>query len=423
MAIDKQPPIRVVDAMPGTGKTTWMFKYMQENRLNKWIFVSPYLDEVGDGYSKGRIQKELPECGFKSPSDVPSKTASFLKLIEEGQNVAITHSLFTQFNPSIALKLRDKGYHIIIDETIDLVSFYEDFCKDDILTLRMAELVIVGDKGRLEWNHNKWPNYKGRDEPIKNLCDLGCLWLYGEDVLIQRIPPAILLACESVTILTYMFSSSMMRYWMDLNSLHYEYIHPEGIRPDSEIMSIVRDNINIILPPKGIQDMHYYKDSQGRERYRLGTFNSTWYQNTFQHNKEVFDKMRDSMVYICRTQMKGKVFWTTFKDYKDLLEGTGYKRARRNEDGNLLSPFVPKNMRASNEYRSYNNCLYTINIYPNGSIEGHLRSFGIDVDRDSFALSELIQFVFRGSIRQHLPMNLCILSDRMRGLFTEWLEE
>jgi hypothetical protein len=44
------------------------------------------------------------------------------------------------------------------------------------------------------------------------------------------------------------------------------------------------------------------------------------------------------------------------------------------------------------------------------------------VDSDMFALSEMIQFIWRGAIRQGKPMKVLILSERMRNLLIKWLE-
>ena len=42
---------------------------------------------------------------------------------------------------------------------------------------------------------------------------------------------------------------------------------------------------------------------------------------------------------------------------------------------------------------------------------------------DKFALSELVQFVFRSAIRNNKPIDVYIPSKRMRDLFEEWLKK
>jgi len=46
---------------------------------------------------------------------------------------------------------------------------------------------------------------------------------------------------------------------------------------------------------------------------------------------------------------------------------------------------------------------------------------GVEVDNDSFALSEMIQWVWRSGIRDHKPINIYIPSSRMRNLLKDWL--
>ena len=406
--------VRVVDAVCGTGKTTWIFNEMKLHPEKKWLFVSPYLDEAGDGTTKGRIQKELPELEFRSPSNTPSKRADFLRLAKKGANIAITHKLFTDFNVEVASVLRQQEYHLVIDETIDLVTFYDDIHHEDVKFLILAGMILCGQNGQLSWNDEKWAGYNGRDVRIKELCQLGCLWLYGDDVLIQRIPPTCLKACESTTILSYLFEGSLMHSWMQLNGIEWEYHYPEQMRNPSDIKQILRQKLHIVPRAKPITDLQ--RTSQGL--YKRSVFNSTWYQS---QTEDVFSCIKASIETTLKKQMpKGEVFWTTFKDYKPKLSGTGYTRAKKIR-GQLREPFVSKNMRASNEYRDCVNCIYTVNIYPHGSLDSHLRQFGVQLDRDLYALSELVQFIFRGSIREHNDMWVYILSERMQKLLEDWL--
>lgn len=408
--------IQVVDAICGAGKTTWVFDHMRQHPERKWLFVSPYLAEVGDEETKGRIQKELPKLNFKSPGS-GSKTEDFKRLAKKGFNIAISHKLFTGFNAEVAALLKENEYHIIVDEVIDMVGFYEDISHEDVQFLVLAGMVIVGEKGQLFWNNDKWPNYKGRDIKVKELCELGCLWIYGENVLIQRIPPACIKACQTVTILTYLFESSLMHCWMQLYEIDWSYLEPKELRSNKEIKQLIRDKLKLIEPSRAIKDMQ-------RTAYGApldSTFNVSWYQGA---KDEELTKVRKSVEVTLKEQMgPGPTFWTTFKDYEKKLAGVGYKRARKAPEGGLRKPFVSKNMRASNEYRDCTNCIYTINIYPHGSLDNHLKMFGINLDRELYALSEIVQFIFRGSIREHKQMDLYILSDRMRRIVKQWLDE
>lgn len=409
--------IKIVDAICGSGKTTWVFEHMRSQPEKRWLFVSPYLDEAGDSNTQGRIQRMLPELQFKSPSDSPSKTESFKRLASLGENIACTHSLFTRFTPEISDILRKQGYHLVIDETIDLVSFYEEdgITTDDIKILIKAGMILPDTDKKLVWNP-EYSSYNGRDNRIKQLCDLECLWLYGDDVLIQRIPPTAMKACQSVIVLTYMFEASLMYCWMQLNELAWEYYNPEGILPNSVIKKKIRQHLHIWPIPKNILEMQRTE----RGLYKHNIFNKGWYDNVA--TQEDFETVKSSIIYNLRCMSKGNVFWTTFKDYENTLSGKGYKNTK-NVGGKSRSPFIPKNIRASNEYKDCNKCIYTVNIYPHGSLKSHINSYGISVDEDMYAVSELIQFLFRGCIREYKDMYILILSERMQMLLEDWLEK
>ena len=54
-----------------------------------------------------------------------------------------------------------------------------------------------------------------------------------------------------------------------------------------------------------------------------------------------------------------------------------------------------------------------------------IKQFFIDknvtIDEDTWALSELLQWIFRSAIREHKEINIYIPSERMRNLLLEWL--
>ena len=70
---------------------------------------------------------------------------------------------------------------------------------------------------------------------------------------------------------------------------------------------------------------------------------------------------------------------------------------------------------------------YFVNIYPNGDIVSFLNSKKVKVDKEHYALSILIQTIFRTRIRnfdkpdEERTINLYIPSSRMRNLLIRWL--
>ena len=80
-------------------------------------------------------------------------------------------------------------------------------------------------------------------------------------------------------------------------------------------------------------------------------------------------------------------------------------------------------MRATNDFRQKQDLAYLINVYYNPIIKNFFVDRGGDIDESKYALSELIQWIFRSGIRDGKPINLYIPSSRMRGLLEEWLEK
>lgn len=104
--------------------------------------------------------------------------------------------------------------------------------------------------------------------------------------------------------------------------------------------------------------------------------------------------------------------WTTFKAYKKLISGKGYAKG-----------YLPSNMRATNEYKDRTAVAYMINKYFNPCIKNFFLSKGIEVDEDGYALSEMLQFLWRSAIREGRIITVYIPSSRMRNLLIKWIED
>jgi hypothetical protein len=84
--------------------------------------------------------------------------------------------------------------------------------------------------------------------------------------------------------------------------------------------------------------------------------------------------------------------------------------------------WLASNTRATNLYKDRELCLYLINVYPNVGVQHYLTDYLEPIDKDKYALSEMLQFIWRGCVRDNKPMKLYIASARMKGLFKDWLE-
>ena len=81
------------------------------------------------------------------------------------------------------------------------------------------------------------------------------------------------------------------------------------------------------------------------------------------------------------------------------------------------------NKRASNEYAQKTSVVYPVNRYINPGIKNFFLKHDVDVNEDGFALSEMLQFIWRSAIRKGEEIYVYIPSVRMRNLLKQWINE
>ena len=92
----------------------------------------------------------------------------------------------------------------------------------------------------------------------------------------------------------------------------------------------------------------------------------------------------------------------------------------------LKNTFLSCNARAMNDYKSKSVMIHAFNREPHGSVKTYLGSYGTTLNSDEYALSEMLQWLWRGCIRNlknPKPMSVYVLSARMKNLLTDWLND
>ena len=69
------------------------------------------------------------------------------------------------------------------------------------------------------------------------------------------------------------------------------------------------------------------------------------------------------------------------------------------------------------------NVAYIANRFIDPNVLKFFMDKGIEIDCDHFALSEMLQFIWRSAIRDDMPITVYIPSKRMRDLFIKWIDE
>lgn len=410
--MNQSKPIKVVDSIMGSGKTSAAINLMNNDKENNYIFITPFLPEVQ------RIKEQCKERKFFEPKVYSKHGETFYKidslhqLLENEKNIATTHALFKMSNEQTRELIYNGNYILILDEVMEVVKQLE-VSKADIQML-LNEQWIINDNGVIHWNTQKeeesGEEYKGEFVTVKRLALNNNLILHNNAILFWNFPADIFKLFKEVYILTYMFDAQIQKYYYDMNQLKYEkYISVyendtyqfkknEGYS-DKQIKEALKDKIHIY---EGVLN------KIGEDKFSLS---SSWYDKKKHLHKKMKNNVTNYFINIIKSKSNYNM-WTTYKAYKGKISGKGYTKG-----------FVSCTARATNEYSHKNTLAYTINRFTNPIIKEYFHSYGIDLNEDLYALSELIQWIWRSDIRNNNDINLYIPSERMRQLLIDWLND
>lgn len=411
--------VLVVDAPPGAGKTESAIDYINsaDGRKTKFIYVTPFLSEVD------RIIKSCPDKNFKQPnSSKGTKKRDFINLILQGENIVCTHALFDNLDIEILKYFTKKNYILIMDEVADVVQQI-NVTKDElnILLYSKMDLCHIDPKTfQLVWDYPDC--YMPRFEDIKSKAELGSVYVYADTVFFWAFPIEIFNLFSKSFILTYKYSGQIQSAYYKYFDIKVNYVHIEQIKNDKDEIIKFKFEDKIYNEPQQFDIQHYkkliniYKSNNLNEIGSYGIKNlrtklsSSWYKNN--NTKKSFMILKNNCENYYKKIIKvssDEFMWTCFKDYKNKIQGHG-----------MAKNFVPSNMRATNDYINKTTLAYLINCYLNPVLKGFFLQKGIIIDENEYALSEMLQWIFRSRIRKHEPINIYIPSQRMRELLINW---
>lgn len=390
--------VTVVDARMGRGKTSAAIRYINEHREDRrFLFVTPYLSEV---------QRICTHCSFEEPAeDLGTKSADLRRKMRMKRNVAMTHALFYLMDVDMLSLARENGYSLIIDESVNVIEKIPTSAKD--FTLITNTLTVEGDLGRLTWVDEE---YEGRFDDYKALADQGNLFRL-DTALLNITNPDLFQAFDEVIMLTYLFDGQTQKAYMDYFEIPY---HVVGVEQDDQGFKF--SNAPDCPPPIDIRNLVRIVDKEHMlelfwDRYSLS---KNWFSKKNEDSVEI-RKLRRYLNYFfvhSNSADASERIWTCYKD--DAHKVLGQK-------GRYASSFLPLNIRATNEYRDATAVAYLVNRFCDPNLMKFFAVRGISLDNDQFALSEMVQFVWRSAVRDNKPIDLYIPSKRMRDLFINWM--
>ena len=404
--------VKVCDAICGKGKTQGCIAMMNSRTDLRFIFVTQYLSEVE------RIKRDCSSRGFVSPeSDIntgKTKLSDIHTLMAEGRNIATTHSLFVNYTDETKELIRKHKYVLVLDEVVDVIHEAE-ICKYDIGILKRSNAVVEED-GIVKWvdeDYEQEGRERGRFREEMLQAKSQNFLVFDDDYFFWAIPPGLFTCFEDVYVLTYLFRAQTLRCFFELYGIEYEIIGVNKVgdqylfcpKEEMDRSLDLRDKIHILNNNK-INDI-------GSNRTALSL---SWYRSARMNDEgRLLKQMKNNITNVFKNVFSAQakeVMWTTFKDFKSDLSNKGY-----------MNSFVPYNKRASNEYSDRRYLAYCVNNFPRPWETKFFREHGIEVDGDLYALSILIQWVFRSAIRRGEEVWLYIPSIRMRSLLSTWLDK
>ena len=142
----------------------------------------------------------------------------------------------------------------------------------------------------------------------------------------------------------------------------------------------------------------------------------SWFQRTSKDSLDKKDILRRNVnnyfINYNRGMPAKSRLWATYKIGESILRGKGY-----------FYNDLAFNTKATNDYRDKQVLAYCVNIFMQPNEKKYLLSNGVDVLEDRYALSVMIQWIWRSAIRDGKEIWIYVPSKRMRLLLQGWIEE
>ena len=390
--------IRVVDARMGRGKTSAAAGYMSHFKGKKhFLYITPYLTEV---------DRICEACDFEQPdSDHRAKLTDLKGMMHRRKNIAATHSLFYHMDDEALSLAKQKGYCLIIDESIETIRRVQITEKDTALLL--DNLTTTDENGTVRWID---PKYDGKFSQYKEMADSGSLHKI-DTALLCVMKPEMLSAFDEVIMMTYLFGGQYQKAYLDYFGFEYQMCGIDDTNgytftdaPDAPPPLDYKSLIKIVDDSK--------MNAVGEDEYALSV---NWYKHRKREHPEV-KALRNNMNTFFRRRTNSKSneqLWTCYKGDASKLYGP---------KGRFSNSFLQLAARATNEYRNRSCLAYMVNRFVDPNLSKFFATKNIYVNTDEFALAEMLQWIWRSCIRDDKPIEIYIPSRRMRELLVGWIE-
>ena len=421
---------KILDSVMGSGKTTWIIDQINKNPQEHYIIIVERQTEVD------RLAEACPD--LVSLSEISEqqnirRLDALEQVAAEGRSIVSTHQLFSKWSDEFLNSVSHWGYQLIMDETLS-----------DILSsvpIKSSDLnAYVKDRFIGCYAGNKFNKVKllkpllskygdVEDRIINSDCYLFDIKNNADDPhyqLIQAPRSEMFKLFKNILVLTYQFKGSLLRCYFDLHAIKYQLLSIKDghtILYKDELGLNFRDKIYIyggklnngFGTDIGSQCWTHKPVNQKATKKRL--------RNIYNHWKKC-DITPDQFLYTTQKKYQKQVHPVHIRGLKNKLNddySDANKRKYMTAEDKRNVSYLSQTIRGTNDFSHKKFMAYMPNTFMDPQIRNFLTQHGVRIEEDSYALNRMIQWLWRGCIRNGQDMHVFVPSTRMRKLLVDWL--
>ena len=406
--------VNIIDHPCGSGKTNTLIAIINERIDLKFLIVVQTLDEVKrvlDQTTKGRL---------KSPEDPNHSQLTKGQQLEDfvlsGASVVITHALYERAG-ALAWHGALRSYHVVIDEVpnavflgrrLSLKNFQEFYIDPGYCDMSASGMVSATEKGIEQAERLKEVLHEKTMESIFS----GRLFHDQKDHLIQTIPVYLFTEPLSVTVLTFMAEGTLFTRFLLKSEIPYRVLQ------DINATYVFKKNARRKLTLGTISALEKVRFAFSKQKEYGATSKEVTKVTVSLKNLKQRRLADVSLKDVIITCAKSNWYHTTSRKSDVTKAGPFAKNSRMFKDIN----WVPNTTRGTNDYA---HCSHAIYLYEQNAnpvilswLDANTKAF-----REAYALSEMVQWIWRTRVRRGGSVHVYMPSGRMRGILKTWLNE
>lgn len=420
--------VEILDSIMGSNKTNRVLDWIDSNPNERYLYISPLLSEVDN---TSRLATNLKHVSFEFPStdEYDTKTDDLLSKLEVGANISCTHSLYLSMTEKHLDLIEKFEYIVIIDEEVGVIDAFKKYSTDDLAYLNSnGDIEISDEDGMISWVGAELGK-KAKYKQFYNLCKAKAVYATkrSDTMLVTQMPVELFTRAKRVIIMTYMFNGNVLDNFLKLKKV--EVVPFTEVQPTQIDKQEIRELID--LKPLDRKLLKLSMSVYGYDKMDKKGFDliSNYIRSTgLSVGAKAIDTMYTLPKSVSPVEVKSgkRVAPRGYLTYKtEVLDEDGVvvldsKGKPKTEDNYC---WLHSGCRATNKYAYKWYLVHCYDRHPNLSVETYLKEYGCPVDKNVFALSEMLQWVWRSRIRKGEGIILAIPNTRMHNLFLDWLNE